>query len=354
MGLNKPGIPDIIREDIGHFFYHCDMDLSQLNGKTVFVTGATGVIGYNLIHTFLCISEVLGIDLNVIAFVRNIDKAKALFGFYKNLSIVEGDVREPIELDEDIDYVVHAASITSSNSFVELPVDVIQTSVRGTDNTLRFAKDRKAKGYVYLSTMEVYGAPQSDELINESHGANIDTMAIRSSYPESKRACETLCRAYMQQYNLPVIVLRLTQTFGPGVSYNDSRVFAEFVRCAIERKNIVLHTLGETKRSYLYIADAVEAVLTAFLRGKPGEAYNVANEQTYCSIYDMAKLVCRSCADDKIDVIIQKNELGSFGYAPRLNMNLDCSKIRGLGWEAHYGLEEMFRRLYRWMTDEAC
>ena len=141
-------------------------------------------------------------------------------------------------------------------------------------------------------------------------------------------------------------VLRLTQTFGPGVDYQDARVFAEFARCVIEGKNIVLKTKGETKRNYLYTADAVTAILIVLLEGKIGEAYNAANEQTYCSIYDMAVLAAEHCAAGRISVEVQgEKNAEALGYAPTLHMNLDTGKLRALGWKASCTLPEMFDRM---------
>ena len=142
---------------------------------------------------------------------------------------------------------------------------------------------------------------------------------------------------------MPAKVVRLTQTFGPGVSYHDTRVFAEFARCVIEEKDIILHTKGETRRCYLSLGDAVDAVFTVLLKGAPGEAYNAANEDTYCSVYDMARMVAEKCAGGRIKVIVREEDISRFGYAPTLRMNLDTGKLRALGWEPTAGLEEMFR-----------
>jgi nucleoside-diphosphate-sugar epimerase len=79
---------------------------------------------------------------------------------------------------------------------------------------------------------------------------------------------------------VPAVILRATQTFGPGVKYEDGRVFAEFMRCAVEKRNIVLKSDGSTERCYLYTADAVSAILVALLKGEPGQAYTVANKDT--------------------------------------------------------------------------
>ncbi|MBU5478968.1 NAD-dependent epimerase/dehydratase family protein [Eubacterium sp. MSJ-13] len=329
-------------------------DFRQLIGKKVLVTGATGLIGVNLIKTLMRENELLSEPIHIIALVRNPDKAQKVFGDdYGNIRCITGNIIDPIFIPGEIDYIVHTASQTSSKGFVEQPLATISTAINGTLNMLELARKKEIKKFVYLSTMEVYGTPYTDEKIDESHGTNIDTMSVRSSYPESKRMCENLCVSYMKEYGVPVNVIRLTQTFGPGVAYNDGRVFAEFARCVIEKKNIILHTNGETKRNYLYTQDAVNAILTVMIKGKNGQVYNAANESTYCSIYEMAQMVAKRCAKGEIDVKIEIADTSNFGYAPTLRMNLDTSKLKSLGWKPKVGLEEMFNNLIDDMRENA-
>lgn len=308
----------------------------DFNTKTVMVTGATGLIGKAIIH------KLQNYNTNIIAVVRDVKKGKQIIGNINNIRFIESDITEVPLNDLKVDYVIHAAANTSSKAFVSDPVNIIKTNLIGTMRMLDFSKINKVKGFIYLSSMEVYGTPLNDEKINEDHFTNLNTMIVRSSYPESKRLCECLCVSYMEQYGLPIKVIRLTQTFGPGVRYDDKRVFAEFARCVIEGKDIVLHTTGETKRSYLYLDDAVTAIFYVLVNGKIGEAYNAANEDTYCSIYEMASMVAQKCAQGCISVIIDNQDSTKFGYAPILKMNLDTKKLQQLGWKSNVGLKEMY------------
>ena len=304
----------------------------------ILVTGATGLIGQTLVR------KLINDGNSVIAIVRNKEKAVELLGCENNkLEYVVDDVTTIEPKKFNIDYIIHGASQTSSRAFVTEPVETIMTAVRGTYNMLEIARLSNVKGFVYLSSMEVYGYPETDEKIYENHSTNIDPMNVRSCYPESKRMCESLCSSYLSEYSVPVKVIRLTQTFGPGVKYDDGRVFAEFARCAIEGRNIILKTKGETKRSYLFIDDAVDAISAVMYNGIPGEAYNAANESTYCSIFEMASLVANKFGNSKINVVIEENKIENNGYAPTLHLNLDTSKLKKIGWNPKVDLEEMFR-----------
>lgn len=321
------------------------MDLHSMEGKTIFLTGATGLIGRNIISYIQNANQALQSPIHVIGLTRDETKVSRMFPDRNNLSFVTGDVRKRMEVNESIDYIIHAASETSSKSFISQPLHTIHTSIDGTFNVLTLAKEKNIESMVFLSTMEVYGTPDNDEKIPESHGTNLDTMDVRSCYPESKRLCENICASFCKEHGVPVKVLRLTQTFGKNVEYNDSRVFAEFARCVVEHRDIVLHTKGDTKRSYLYTEDAVEAILTTLLAGENGKAYNAANEDTYCSILEMAELVCHEIAKDSIRVVIQEDDPKKFGYASTLKMNLDTTALQKIGWNPKTTLQESFQNM---------
>lgn len=319
----------------------------DLLSRRILITGATGLIGQSLVKT------AIACGMEVLAVVRNLEKATRQFGKDSSITYIKSDIVDLPIRNLNVDYVIHAAANTSSKAFVEEPVDIIEQSIQGMMRVLEFARVNKVKSLVYLSSMEVYGIQHTDEKIDESHSANLDPLNVRSCYPESKRLCENLCAAYFTQFGVPAKVIRLTQTFGPGVQYDDRRVFAEFARCAIENKDIVLHTKGDTKRVYLYTEDAVQAIFTVMHKGAAGEAYNAANEDTYCTIYEMACLVAEKCARNNIRVIIQEEDVSRFGYAPVLRMNLNTNKLQALGWRAETGLEQMFKLMIKDMSRQS-
>ena len=336
---------NIIQEDLDSLIESYNFDF--FDNQTFFITGATGLIGFSIIMALLKLNNNTAKKIKIYALVRDVEKAKNLYyGFDNDINFIASDIRTVNLNNYKFDYIIHAASQTSSQKFVLEPVETIEIAIKGTVNLLEYSKTHEVKGFIYLSSMEVYGNPTSDDKVFEDSSTTLNTMNVRSSYPESKRMCENLCKSYAYEYGVPAKVIRLTQTFGPGVKYNDKRVFAEFARCAIENKNIILKTKGETKRSYLYTFDAVAAIFIILEKGKIGEAYNAANESTYCSIFDMANLVSKKISNNKIKIIIDENDdISKFGYANTLKINLETNKLRSLGWSAKYCLEDMFIRM---------
>ncbi|MBO5372842.1 MAG: NAD-dependent epimerase/dehydratase family protein [Lachnospiraceae bacterium] len=322
----------------------------QLKNSTVFITGATGLIGSQVVFALAFMNQKQNTNIRIVAMARSEEKAARVFGnLLENnaVTMYYGDINAPITFTEDVDYIVHGASATSSKYFVTYPVETILTAIEGTKNILEFAKTKALKGMVYLSSLEVYGTPdKAQEHITEMDYGYIDPMSVRSSYSEGKRMVECMCVSYAKEYNVPVKVARLSQTFGAGVEYNDGRVFAEFARCAVEKRDIVLHTQGNTIRTYCYTKDAVSALLYVLLKGTEGEAYNVTNMDTAISIREMAEMVCNLYPQSGIQVKIDiPKDAASFGYNPEMVIRLDSTKLQNLGWKATVGLEEMYRRM---------
>lgn len=338
----------ILQEDYEYIAKNFDMKI--LEGKTILVTGATGLLGQFLIKTLQFWNTTVDRPINIIAYVRSKEKADKIFSDKRNIKFLIGDIRDRVTVEDEVDYIVHGAGQTESRAFVQRPVETIMISLQGTHNMLMLAQEKKIASFVYLSSMEIYGVQETDEKIAEDHGANLNSMHVRNCYPESKRMCENLCASYAAEYGIPARVVRLTQTFGPGITYDDNRVFAEFAKCVIDKKDIILHTLGETKRNYLYIADAITAILKVLAYGENGQAYNAANEDTYCSIFEMAKMVADECAQGDICVKVETaDDISRYGYAPTLKMNLDTEKLKALGWSPKYGLNDMYNRMIECM-----
>ncbi len=322
------------------------------SGKRVLVTGATGLIGSQVVRAFCAMNRKKDAGIRVLAMVRSEEKARRIFGELLDrgdVGLVIGDVLSKIEAAEKIDMIVHGASPTGSRYFVEKPVETIQTALVGTENILKLAKEQKVESIVYLSSLEVYGTPTpGQEWVTEKDYGYLDPAVVRSSYSEGKRMAECLCVSYAKEYGVPVKIARLSQTFGPGVDYQDGRVFMDFARSALEGRDVVLHTQGLTVRTYLYTKDAVAAICYLLADGQTGEAYNVTNRDTAVSIREMAELVCRVVGKERVQVSIDiPEDASSLGYNPQMIIRLDPSKLEKLGWKATTGLEDMFLRMVK-------
>lgn len=346
--MNKTPRTGILEQDVQSSVNQIEPIVKDLEGSRVLITGATGLLGSLAVRVLLAANEQFDLNMAVIAMGRNSSKLISLFGPETNsLLFAQGNIRDALHVNGIVTHIIHGASATSSRYFVEHPAETIATAIDGTRNILNLAREKNIAGMVYLSSLEVYGNMGAhDDAIKECESGHIDPLSVRSSYSESKRLCETLCAAYAKEFLVPVKVARLSQTFGAGVDYEDGRVFAEFMRCAMEGRDITLHSRGATVRTYCYTADAIAAILYILVRGNIGEAYNVSNEDTAISILDMAKLVASDITDGDISVLIDIPEnVEAFGYNPEMIVKLDCEKIRSLGWRASTNLTTMFNRM---------
>ncbi|MBP3271941.1 MAG: NAD(P)-dependent oxidoreductase [Ruminococcus sp.] len=338
--MNKVQIEDY--EKIGRLDF---LDWELFRNKTILITGATGLIGSNLVNAIAYNSLNKNLNIKLVLLVRNVERARELFK-WADVKIISYTLGEKLDLEDSVDYIAHLASPTSSKYFTERPVDTILSNIEGHRALLEWAVKHPIKKFVGISTMEVYGFPQKEHKVTENELGSFDTMNARNSYPIGKIASEALCNGFYVQYGIPTVILRATQTFGPGVMYDDGRVFAQFMRCAIEKKDIVLRSAGLTERSYLYTADAVSAILLSFLKAKAGQSYTIANPDTYCSIKDMAQMVADEVADGQIKVVFDiADDIEKLGYAPTLYMDLDVGKMEELGWRPSMGLRDMFIRM---------
>ena len=303
-----------------------------LKEKTVLITGATGLIGTCLINLLDYANQQLNLNINILAFVRNETKATERFKevlSHGKLKLIIGSVESLPEFDMPIDYIVHGASQTASKEFIQHAVETIETSVLGTINLLNLAKEKAVKGFVYLSSMEVYGSPERGCKVSENEIGKMSPLNIRNSYPIAKVMSEAICCAYAEEYGVPARICRLTQTFGPEIGDNDNRLFAYFVRCIRDGNNIVLKTKGESERCYLHTTDAATSIITILLKGQSGRAYNAADKSTYCSIAEIAE---KLAAENGIKVEYNIQDEKTNGFPKTMYINLDTSLLEELGW----------------------
>lgn len=345
----------VLKEDL-EIISQAHLPFDELKDKDIVVTGATGLIGSLLVKSLLFCNKKYKLNLKVIAAVRNVEKAQQIYSDFLDdkLVLYKWDIKNDIfNYNGNVDYIIHTAAVTKSKEMLERPVDNIKISMLGTMQILDYAIANAVKKMIYISSMEMYGTFENlTGTVTEEQLGYIDIKSARSCYPEGKRMCECLCNAYWHQYHLPVNCMRLAQTFGAGTLQGENRVFAQFARSVIEKKDIVLHTAGGSEGNYVYSRDAITAILTALLKGKEGEAYNVANMSNHMTVVEMAHLVAEKVAHGKIKVVFDIPENNVYGYAPETKLFLNSNKLCDLGWTPEIGLEEAYNIYIAYLKEE--
>ena len=327
----------------------CQADLPwlQLEGKTVLVTGATGMLASYVTWLLLYLHEETGIDVSVVALCRNPQKAEQYYGSYTGkpyFHLLTQDVCDPIEYDGAVGYIFHLAGNASPHFINTDPVGIMKCNLLGTVNVLELAKKKHTAKVIFASTREVYGANEHADKLDECSYGVLDPLDARSCYPESKRAAETLLKSYYLQYGVDFNTIRIAHAYGPTMRLeNDGRVMADLMGDVMVGRDVVLKSSGEAIRAFLYITDAVLGMFTVLFKGKAGEAYNLANETEPVSIRDLAQLLASSRNDKTIHVVI--NESDQRGYCAYRRTALDTTAIEQLGWKPQVSLDEGIKRM---------
>lgn len=320
------------------------LDYLSLQGKTVMVTGANGFIPTYIVETLLTIG-----DVNVVAVVRNKEKAEKKFAHHKsnkNLKLVIHDISEPFDYDEKLDYIIHAASQASPKYYGIDPVGTLKANTLGTAYLLELAKKNNVKKFLFVSSGEVYGViRENTPEIKETYTGDVDITNVRSCYAESKRMGENMCVCYSHQYGFPVNMIRLSHTYGGGVQLDDGRVFGDFVKNILNNENIVLNSDGSAKRSFCYITDMIRALFFVLFKGENMQAYNIAS-QIETSILDLANMLVSLYPEKNLRVEFAKDVFKK-GYikSPSLRANFNIDKLKSLGWTEKIDIKTGFSRM---------
>lgn len=321
------------------------IDWEAFRDKTVLVTGATGRLGMYIVEAISKANIDWNLNITIIAEARSEKKLREVFRNSLQLPYIRTlvqDITEPICLDGNVHYIFHTAGLASPQDFTNTPVDTLWGHVQGTRNVLELAREKRSEKVLYVSTVEIYGEWKQEIGIKETDMGPIYCDNARACYPEAKRLCETMLASYEAQYGVPYVGIRLCHTFGPGISLEDGRAFSEFIRCAVESKDIVLHTDGSAVRTYTYVADAIGAALLAFTRGED-RYYNIANIANLISIRDLAELIAGMDVRKKSKVVYADEGQQKLKYLPFKLGIMDVSRIMELGWNPQVGIEDAFQ-----------
>ena len=339
---------DIIIEDLRRM-RQTDLPWQQLDGKTVLVTGATGMLASYVSWLLLRLHEEAGIDVSVVALCRNPQKAEQYYGSYVGkpyFRMLIQDVCDPIVYDGAVDYIFHLSGNASPHFINTDPVGIMRCNLLGTVNVLELARKKETAKVIFASTREVYGANEHADKLDECSYGVLDPLDARSCYPESKRAAETLLESYNLQYGVAFNTIRIAHAYGPTMTLeNDGRVMADLLSDVVTGRNIVLKSAGDAIRAFLYITDAVIGMFTILFHANPSTAYNLANETEPISIRDLARLLISLRKDIDLKVVYDTLQQDPpKGYCSYKRIALDTSKLEALGWSSHISLQEGLSR----------
>lgn len=335
-------------------FYQQELEEIIKNSKNLFrkssllITGARGMIGSMLVDAVMLADLKYGMDCKVYAVVRNEEAARERFGKYmdrQSFQLIIADINKDVinGVEGDVDYIVHGASNTHPLLYAGKPIETILTNVVGTNNLLEFAVHHCCKRFLFLSSVEIYGENRGEfEAFTEKECGYIDSNTLRAGYPEGKRTGEALCQAYRKEHCLDSVILRVARCYGAGILENDSKALSQFLRNAKEQKDVILKSQGKQHYSYVYQADAVDAICYFLQYGKAGEAYNITGCRSDITLRDLAEIIADTA---KVSVVFElPDHEEAAGYSKATKALLDGNKAEQAGWRARYGMREGIKR----------
>ena len=324
------------RNDILQIFQE-DLPWEKLLGCNILVTGATGLIGGCLVETLMMNPKK---DYHVYASGRNEERAKERFKEFANdndFHFIKYDVMKPLESNVKFDYIIHAASNASPNFFAKNPVEVIKSNIDGVVNLMEYGLHHGMKRMLYVSSGEVYGEGDG-RVFTEDYSGYVNCATPRACYPSSKRAAETLCVSYAEEYGADVVIARPCHTYGPHFTEADNRVYAQFIRNVLRGEDIVMKSTGEQFRSWCYVVDCVSALLHILLKGENRQAYNIADAASNISIRELAETIASIGGKKVVIDIPDADEKKGFNVVTKSVFATE--KLEALGWMIDGGMKE--------------
>jgi dTDP-glucose 4,6-dehydratase len=293
----------------------------------VVITGAAGFIGSHLSEALLDRGmSVVGIDNLLTGDLANIAHLRD-----RDFQFIRHDVTNYIEVDGDVDFVLHWASPASPIDYLELPIPTLKVGALGTHKALGLAKAKGAT-FVIASTSEVYGDPLEHPQ-KETYWGNVNPIGPRGVYDEAKRFAEAITVAYRRYHNVNTKIVRIFNTYGPRMRVRDGRAVPEFISQALANQDVTVFGDGSQTRSFCYISDLVDGIIR-LMHSKENDPVNIGNPQEM-TIKQMAELIIKMTGS-KSQIIYKPLPTDD----PKVRQP-DITRARTLlGWEPKVALEQ--------------
>ena len=269
---------DIFLEDIKSIANELEEFYDELEGKTVLIAGGKGFLGTYFTSVLTKINETLSKPMKIIVLDSLITSKDKKGGVNQNIEFLEQDISKSFEIDDNIDYIIHAASIASPPTYRKFPIKTVDVNYQGTKNLLEIAKEKKVRSMLLLSSSEIYGDPEIFPT-PESYVGKVSCTGPRACYDESKRLAETISILYFQQYKIPIKIARPFNVYGPYLNLDDGRIIPDFMNNAINKSQIIIHSDGSPTRSFCYVSDAIGGFFKLLLSKHDGIICNVGNDE---------------------------------------------------------------------------
>ncbi|MCH5197662.1 MAG: NAD(P)-dependent oxidoreductase [Oscillospiraceae bacterium] len=323
--------------------------LSELEGRSVMITGAAGLVCSAVVDLLMRYNETHTGKIHILAAGRWLSEMTDRFGDRVNdgnFTFVPYDAsKTDNELSLPCDYIIHGASNAFPGMIVKEPVETMLSNFLGIKYLLDYAKSSGVRRVLYISSSEVYGQKNSSEPYREGEYGFIDQLNPRNSYSVGKRAAETMCASYADEYGVESVIVRPGHIYGPTASPFDNRVASAWSYAAAAGESIVMKSDGAQIRSYCYCLDCASAILYVLLRGRNIEAYNISNPESIVSIKEMAQLLALSGEVSLIRADATDDE--KKGFNPMSNSSLDSAGLLGLGWKGLFDAQRGFSHTVR-------
>ena len=304
----------------------------KIKDRTILVSGGTGFIGTSFIELIKYRNQKYGENTKVVSLSRRGGTSS------EYLECIRADVKQPVQYDGKIDYIIHLASNTHPKQYAEDPIGTIMTNICGCDNLLKLAVEKRAR-FILASSVEIYGQGTTIPM-DEKYCGYIDCNLTRSGYNEAKRTCEALTQSYRSAFGVDAVIARFARVFGADKKH-DTKAMSQFMDKAVHGENIILKSKGQQRYSYCYIADAVSGLVKLLLDGQDGEAYNISDDDEGLTLGEYAEYIA-SLANLKVRYEIENNE----SVSKATFALLDTNKIKGIGWKPQYSVKDGLKRTY--------